>query len=819
MSQRKDVVQYLSAMGFKSKDVDKAFKIYANSSDNYHNIDIIAALVHILTSQNNINDDNNSPSVSSQQNMALSMSTTDETNTNLPQILGWTQSNDIAIATNMKRRGKTCNHSSTNHRTHSRNNSCPPQIQNKALKTRVYRQSQYKPSFPQKQSNLQDDQHIFCDAFVSKVSIKLNYIEEITSKFEYQKYNFVGTELALQKEAKNIINFKNLFAHFVPMKFTREMSVKIVTSARIATEIKKCKHGKHQIEQLATEYTQYLISFLASGQAEVIFRELGGKSDENKLLEALAAAIVMQAKFNESYQVQHPIPQHKSSSRRNSTPIPKRQKSIKIRVTNTNVKCICGKGMIRMRGKDCYTQRKQVKCHKCGDSKPIKKLIYHCPMKSITKHPNGYNLCVLCGSKSRDSQISHNNYKPKQQQQTHHHKSLSVHTFIRNVSVPDTLAWKEGDECEIYSESQHQWIRGRIDKIIYDEKGPCCKVAYDKNGQRFSKMLSPDEPYMRPVTKSSTDYESDDGVVEYEHKFVQIQEQIDNIKQDNYDIQQDIHEIKQDVDQIRQTLSGLESKIQNYIQKKRPKQKNNLEQQIRRIKVDEYKWIFYQKFSTKVPMAFFDARLIKSEFVDHNIVFNNKTGKLAVGVVDAASKLCEGIPLASIAINLVKKATVKVYDILVIQEAAKNTIEFSNSIAKFNATEFAQNICFRLLESSYIAKEINGRKQNKIEKIAEKYSEYLISLVATEKANEEYWKSKDQNTFYDTLATAVLLQSIPIPSWTKMNVFKAKTLIGKFMSPEIFAKLKQFWDDAKHPFNLKGLANRFVNKIKTTFCP
>ena len=58
-----------------------------------------------------------------------------------------------------------------------------------------------------------------------------------------------------------------------------------------------------------------------------------------------------------------------------------------------------------------------------------------------------------------------------------------------------SVKWKQGQKCEIYSRLQRRWIEGEVIDIFEDEEGEWVKVKYE----RTIKEIPPNDPDIRPI--------------------------------------------------------------------------------------------------------------------------------------------------------------------------------------------------------------------------------------------------------------------------------------------------------------------------------
>eukprot|EP01084_Bolivina_argentea_P139034 244648_1 len=275
-------------------------------------------------------------------------------------------------------------------------------------------------------------------------------------------------------------------------------------------------------------------------------------------------------------------------------------------------------------------------------------------------------------------------------------------------------------------------------------------------GMRFARDKTEDPNYTRIRSVRQNDRQNAQRITKLEKRVTKVEKQIAQV----------IKKLAEQRLEFEQSINVREEKsIQNRLDKLY-------------YENDENMIVFYEIFAEKMTMLFFNAASVKSKYVDHKIVYDNKILKCISKGTKLLSKLTEDIPFVTIALNAFNFVMDAGYDALVIQQAA-------NCVHKFKAFGGAISIAYWMGQS--LAKVIKETPYNELDDMVNDYFDYLQKLISTGYAKEIYQQlcfmskenkiitSKNIMTIYwDVMYFMVLEQPSGVKSfdkaWNEFNV-------------------------------------------------
>eukprot|EP01084_Bolivina_argentea_P269480 458026_1 len=275
---------------------------------------------------------------------------------------------------------------------------------------------------------------------------------------------------------------------------------------------------------------------------------------------------------------------------------------------------------------------------------------------------------------------------------------------------------------------------------------------------------------------------------------VQFMNKWQNDKADQEQRIQNLEQIKEERDKYFQKLNVVMENILS--QKNKYDVDEELQCKIREVYNDKYQTIFFKKFVKEISMLFFDAKAIHSAYITHRVPIKSKKLKAVNKVADCMELINNfvGVPFVTNVIKIYKGVARYGYDKYVLRVSATNTNDFELKYCKFGGMSFAKQIGVSIVESNCIQdelKQIDDMKKDKenkkeIEKIAQKYSGYLLALITTGYADTVMSKLDfEQSEFINVMSVMVLMQKIKKSdmkfedAWNKERIKDLTRRIGK----------------------------------------
>ena len=293
-----------------------------------------------------------------------------------------------------------------------------------------------------------------------------------------------------------------------------------------------------------------------------------------------------------------------------------------------------------------------------------------------------------------------------------------------------------------------------------------------------------------------------------------------------------IESLEQINDDRRKYFVKLNDVMDNILSNKYGKEYDDDIIQMRIIDIydDKYQAVFFKTLTKEISMAFFDAKIIDSQFVAHKVPIKSKKINTMTKISEWTETFADFIelPFVSNVIKIYKNVSKYGYDKYVLKISAKYLAEFELKYCKNGGMAFGKRMALILTESNRIQQKIKGlvnaddvkqddEKNKKIEKLAKQYSEYLLKLISTGYADKMMSKLDNKsNDIMNDLALMVLLQSLKeeeikwVDAWNS-NDLKDLTKETVKESKDLAMEMYQFFGTNEYLQEVVNVAKQFAN--------
>ena len=221
---------------------------------------------------------------------------------------------------------------------------------------------------------------------------------------------------------------------------------------------------------------------------------------------------------------------------------------------------------------------------------------------------------------------------------------------------------------------------------------------------------------------------------ELQGEIAQNREDVEGLQNETAKMKEEINAIKKSIETMNVSISDLNDRVETVEQLQAERdaammritdqvedlmdvtsEELKLQQRIVKLCNDEAAKTLYQSLSEALSMKFFDAKLVLSSYVDHQIPAESKAAKAGKVGLNIFKKLTEDIPFVGTVVGLVEMAGSAAYDIFVLKAMAQRVIDFETMIG--DAAWFSSQLALEMAEMNI------GR----IKQIKHKYDRQMMS--------------------------------------------------------------------------------------------